>query len=172
MTRQSGVLLHITSLPNEMGLGNFSSACERFIDFLSSGGFKVWQVLPLSDCGYGKSPYNAVSAFAINPYFLDITRFLDMQEIAELGFNKSNQDKTVEAEKFDKAHQMIYLKCKDKYDCKAFYAKESYWLDNYALFKVLKSDHEMKSWSEWQDKYKSHNKTALLEYKNKNAERN
>ena len=170
-TRQSGVLLHISSLPNELGLGNFSSACERFIDFLSSGGFKIWQVLPLSDCGYAKSPYSSVSAFAINPYFLDIARYLDMSEIASIGFNKSNADKSIEAEKFDKAHQMIYLKHKGKFDCKAFYAKESYWLDDYALFKAIKADNEFKSWPEWQDKLKNHNKATLVEYKNKNAEK-
>ena len=160
-TRQSGVLLHITSLPNEYGLGTFSNACERTIEFLSNGGFKVWQVLPFNDCGYAKSPYSAVSVFAINPYFLDISRYLDINEVASLQLNRANIDKYIEAEKIDKAHEMIYQKNKDKYDYKAFCTKESYWLDDYALFKTLKHIDDKVAWSEWPEKIKKRDKVTL-----------
>ena len=85
--RESGVLLHITSLPNKNGLGTFSSEWYKFIDFLHDGGFGCWQVLPFADCGYGLSPYSAISSFAINPYFIDLTEFLTDDEINKFGLS-------------------------------------------------------------------------------------
>lgn len=72
MKRASGVLFHISSLPGEYGCGSFGEAAKDFIDFLSEAGFTYWQVLPFGlpdDCG---SPYKAVSAFAGNPYLIDL----------------------------------------------------------------------------------------------------
>ena len=75
LKRTSGILLHITSLPNRYGWGNFSNSAFQFVDFLKNGGFGVWQVLPFSECLYGDSPYSAISSFAINPNFLDFSEF-------------------------------------------------------------------------------------------------
>jgi len=72
MTRESGVLFHISSLPNGYGCGSFGQEARDFVDFLKRSGFGYWQVLPFcppDSCG---SPYKSVSAFAGNPYFIDL----------------------------------------------------------------------------------------------------
>src|ERR1044071_6649776 len=64
--RASGVLLHPTSLPGDYGIGDLGPEAYRFVDFLSSSGQRLWQVLPLGPTGYGDSPYACYSAFAGN----------------------------------------------------------------------------------------------------------
>jgi len=68
--RRTGVLLHPSSLPSEYGIGDLGPAAYRFADYLHKEGFSLWQMLPLNHCGYGNSPYNPVSAFALNPYLI------------------------------------------------------------------------------------------------------
>ena len=70
--RQSGILLHITSLPGPEGIGTLGKSAYAFADFLKSSGMSVWQVLPISPTGYGESPYQSFSTFAGNPDFIDL----------------------------------------------------------------------------------------------------
>ena len=71
MKRSSGILLHISSLPSPYGIGNLGKAARDFVDFLVKAGQRYWQLLPISPTGYGDSPYQSVSTFAGNPYFID-----------------------------------------------------------------------------------------------------
>ena len=75
--RASGVLLHITSLPSNGGIGDLGQAAYEFADFLAAGKQKYWQVLPLSPTGYGNSPYAALSAFAGNPLLISLERLAE-----------------------------------------------------------------------------------------------
>ena len=62
----------VSSLPGPYGIGCFGKKAEKFVDFLAAAGQKIWQILPLSPTGYGDSPYQSCSAFAGNPYFIDL----------------------------------------------------------------------------------------------------
>ena len=66
--RESGILMHITSLPNKYGIGTMGKCAYDFVDFLKEAGQRYWQILPLSPTGYGDSPYQAFSTFAGNHY--------------------------------------------------------------------------------------------------------
>lgn len=70
--RTSGILLHISSLPNQYGIGTFGKEAYEFVDFLRKSGQGVWQILPLNPIAEGNSPYSTYSAFALNPYFIDL----------------------------------------------------------------------------------------------------
>ena len=70
--RESGILMPVSSLPGPYGIGCFGKEAEKFVDFLAAAGQKIWQILPLSPTGYGDSPYQSCSAFAGNPYFIDL----------------------------------------------------------------------------------------------------
>ena len=70
--RESGILMPVSSLPGPYGIGCFGKKAEKFVDFLAVAGQKIWQILPLSPTGYGDSPYQSCSAFAGNPYFIDL----------------------------------------------------------------------------------------------------
>ena len=65
--RESGILMHITSLPGSFGVGTLGSEARDFVDFLHTAGQKCWQLLPVGPTGYGNSPYQSCCSFAGNP---------------------------------------------------------------------------------------------------------
>ena len=70
--RKSGVLLPVFSLPGPYGIGTFGRAAFEWVDFLAAARQAVWQVLPLGATSFADSPYQSFSAFALNPYFIDL----------------------------------------------------------------------------------------------------
>jgi len=70
--RQSGVLLHITSLPSPEGIGTLGREARQFVGFLRQAGMRIWQVLPISPTGYAESPYQCFSTYAGNPLLIDL----------------------------------------------------------------------------------------------------
>ena len=70
--RQSGILLHITSLPGPEGIGTMGKEARQFVDFLKASGMGIWQMLPISPTGYGESPYQSFSTYAGNPLLIDL----------------------------------------------------------------------------------------------------
>ena len=72
--RQSGILMHISSLPGPGGIGSLGQEAFDFADFLHASGMKLWQVLPMGPTGYGESPYQSSSVFAGNPMLISCAR--------------------------------------------------------------------------------------------------
>ena len=72
MKRESGILLHISSLPSKYHIGSLGKEAYNFVDFLKKAKQSYWQILPFGHTGYGDSPYQAFSVFAGNPYFIDL----------------------------------------------------------------------------------------------------
>ena len=70
--RESGILMHITSLPGPYGVGTMGKQAYEFVDFLHEAGQRCWQILPLTPTGYGDSPYQSCSTFAGNHYLIDL----------------------------------------------------------------------------------------------------
>ena len=69
---EAGRLLHISSLPGKYGVGTLGKCAYDFVDFLAKAKQKIWQILPLNPTTYGDCPYSSPSAFAYNPYFIDL----------------------------------------------------------------------------------------------------
>ena len=84
MERKAGILLHPTSLPDSAGIGTLGKSAFTFIDFLEKAGMKLWQVLPLGPTGYGDSPYQSFSTFALNPLLIDF------DDLVERGWASKN----------------------------------------------------------------------------------
>ena len=87
--RQSGILLHITSLPGPYGIGDLGAEAYRFAEYLAEAGQSVWQVLPVVPTGYGESPYASPSTFAgnaalISPDLLVEDGLLEEADLADL----------------------------------------------------------------------------------------
>ena len=72
LPRLSGILLHPTSLPSSAGIGTLGKSAFAFVDFLEKARVSLWQVLPLGPTGYGDSPYQSFSTFALNPLVIDL----------------------------------------------------------------------------------------------------
>ncbi|MDE6029778.1 MAG: 4-alpha-glucanotransferase [Clostridiales bacterium] len=158
MERKAGVLMHVSSLPNDRGIGSFGKSAYKFVDFMQKSGLTLWQVLPLCPTSYGDSPYQSPSAIAGNPYFIDLDMLIDE------GLLKKDEAPVYELKKIDYAE--IYYERFDTLrkafrrfkkappaDYEKFKTENAFWLDDYALFMALKEAHEMQPWYTWEPKY-------------------
>ena len=75
--RESGILMHITSLPAPYGIGTMGKDAYAFVDFLVRAGQRYWQILPLTPTGYGDSPYQSLGACAGNHYLIDLDTLVE-----------------------------------------------------------------------------------------------
>jgi len=160
MKRSSGILLHISSLPGDEGIGSLGKDAFQFVDFLALTKQKIWQILPLGPVGYGNSPYQCYSAFAGNPMFIDVQKLVDDRLLSKLSVTEHHfKSKRVEFEKVEEWKMVLFREAfsgfrkhferyKDEYY--TFMSHNSWWLDDYALFRSLKSKHHETVWNTWE----------------------
>ncbi len=179
MEKGSGLLVHISSLPSKHGIGTFGKEAFAFVRFLEKAKQKYWQLLPLNPTGYGDSPYQSFSAFAINPYFIDLDLLvkqgmLTKEEVKKIkgGTNRLFVDYgVVYQERFDilrLAYHRGYETLKDK--VAKFYKKNKVWLEDYAMFMTIKKLHNDVCWLEWKRDYRLHKRKAVQKAKEENFE--
>lgn len=159
--RTSGVLLHITSLPSSFGIGDLGPGAFRFVDFLHDSGQTYWQVLPLNpvDMAHGNSPYSSISAFAGNPLLISpeqmvINGFLNKNDISDLPlFPLDSVDYAGVAAFKQSLFTIAYERFeKDQMNCEEFNQfchNHARWLNDFALFVVLKKEFDGAVWGEW-----------------------
>lgn len=179
MKRSAGILYPIFSLPSPYGIGCFSKEAYEFIDFLKQAGQSYWQILPVGPTGFGDSPYQPLSAFAGNPYFIDLVQLIEQ---GWLSCDEVNQEdwgddpERVDYAKIYHARNDVLAKAYGRFkedhgsDLKEyaeFSLKEKDWLDDYCLYRILKQIHNGKSWQDWDDAYKTRKPEALKEIKEK-----
>lgn len=158
----------IFSLPSPHGIGTFGKAAYEFVDFLVKAGQSFWQVLPLGPTSYGDSPYQSFSSFAGNPYFIDLdllaeNGLLTENEIAESDFG--DDPVCIDyAKQYRNRLPLLYkafMRFKPDKEYHAFCAENAWWLDDYALFMVLKKAHNDENWSTWETPLRTREETAL-----------
>lgn len=168
--RSSGVLLNISSLPNQFGIGGFGEECNRFVDLLSDAKCKWWQVLPLTTIGLGNSPYSGVSAFAGNYLYIDPEKLLKDGYINNEQYENAkyyNQPYSVDYEWVKKSKMRLiecaYNRCveTDSPELYEFMIFHREWLLDYALYMTIKEMFDGKPWYEWPDEYKFRNEETL-----------
>lgn len=154
--RNSGILMHITSLPNPYGVGTMGKCAFDFVDFLQRCGQTYWQILPLSPTGYGDSPYQAFSAYAGNHYLIDLDLLiqdglLHADEVAAYswGSEQTRVDYGCLYENRCKVLRCAYERFVPDQNYNRFVAENAFWLDDYGLFMALKSAFRGKPWQEW-----------------------
>ena len=156
--RGSGILMHISSLPSEFGIGTLGREAYEFVDFLSETGQKYWQVLPIGPTAYGDSPYQSPSAFAGNPYFIDLPTLeeeglLKREEYASLPFG--NDPDHVDFGAVYYYRQMVFNIVSERFseekypEFAAFCEENKFWLDDYAIFMAIKDNNGGKCWNEF-----------------------
>ena len=102
--RSSGILLHITSLPGDYGIGDFGKCAYEFVDFLEKSHQKYWQILPMGITGYGDSPYQSFSAFAGNPYFIDLNSLIELDILTKEDLKSLSELNTISNIQYDKLY--------------------------------------------------------------------
>ena len=179
--RQSGVLMHISSLPGKYGIGSFGKSAYDFVDFLVRSKQTYWQILPLGTTSYGDSPYQSFSAFAGNTHFLDLDLFVQegLLNEEELTGNWGEDSTTVDyALIYEKRRPILekvvqrFLEKEDLTDYHRFVEEKAEWLEPFAEYMAIKESFDMKSWSNWTDEeIKRRHPEALANYREKLADK-
>ncbi|WP_276133156.1 malto-oligosyltrehalose synthase [Polluticoccus soli] len=173
--RSAGVLLAISSLPSDYGVGDLGPYAHKFARFLSRGHQKYWQILPLNptDAGAGHSPYSSVSSMAGNTLLLSPDMLVAMGLLDEASVKRNHLPhrnkadyaaaERIKAELFDEAYrnyvkgQFVQL----HHHCDSFCKREAYWLNDFALYVVIKQMQNNKPWYEWPEELKRRDAEAL-----------
>lgn len=156
--RESGILLPVSSLPSEYGIGTFSSHACKWIDWLKEAGQKYWQILPLGPAGYGDSPYQSFSTFAGNPYYIDLVQLVEQGlltkeecDACEFGKNPDEVDYGALYASRLGLLRKAYGRAGVGQDREfaRFCEKNSAWLKDYAIFMAVKDRFGGAPWTEW-----------------------
>lgn len=171
--RSAGILMPVSSLPSPYGIGTFGKSAYEFVENLVCARQKYWQVLPLGPTSYGDSPYASFSAFAGNPYFIDLDLLieeglLDKSYVDSFKWNMEdlyvdygliyNSRFTVLKTAFENSHH------KEKKEYKEFLKDNDFWLDGYCLYSACKKRFEYRSWQEWDEDIKFRKDTSVRLY--------
>jgi 4-alpha-glucanotransferase len=169
MNRAAGIFLHPTSLPSKFGIGDLGEAAYTWIDLLSTSKQLFWQVCPLGPTGYGDSPYQSLCSFAGNWLLLSPEKFFELELLTrqELDAFPTLPEEKVDfgrviAEK-EKLFEKAFERFVDTKEFEEYCDRERYWLDDFALFKVIKERQGNKSWVEWEAPLKLRFPAALEE---------
>ena len=166
--RRSGILMHITSLPGPYGVGTMGKEAYAFVDFLAKAGQSYWQILPLNPTGYGDSPYQSCSAFAGNPYLIDLDRlvergYLTREELDSYTWCHSETavDFGLLYENRRKVLRLAFSRFKENEAYIVFLRKSGDWLWDYSLYMALKDKHNGAPWYTWEDGLKHRDADCL-----------
>lgn len=158
--RSSAILMHISSLPSPYGIGTLGKEAFKFVDFLKKSGQTYWQILPINQTSYGDSPYQSFSAFAGNPYFIDLDLLCQDGYITkedclsyEWGADQTNVDYALLYENRYKLLRTVFssFQMNTPEAFHTFCEEEKDWLCDYALFMALKDAHDGIEWQKWED---------------------
>lgn len=180
--RQSGILLHPTSLPGRHGIGDFGPSAFRFIDWLEEGGQRLWQVMPLGPTGFGDSPYASPSAFAGNPLLISLPWLQGdgLLTDQDLSSAPAFRDDYVEFEAVSAFKDGMLRRAFDAFrrgaasslrgEFEQFCEDERSWLDSYCLFMAIKRAHGMSAWHDWDEPIRLRSGSAVDEWSIREAQ--
>ena len=151
--KKGGILLAISSLPSSYGVGDFGKNAYHFVDLLSEGGFSLWQILPLNPLGYGHSPYQPFSSFAIDEIYMDLDALHKEGLIKEPKPYRPDIDRTdyegARAYKLPLLREAFKKELAEKPNLLKDFMKKNPWVKDYAAFRVFKEENGGVCWDQW-----------------------
>ena len=174
--RSSGVLMHITSLPGQFGIGTFGKSAYEFVDFLEETKQTYWQILPLTTTSYGDSPYQSFSAVAGNLNLIDFSLLKEDGLLEESDYVKVNFGENPEKVDYallfearrpilEKAVANTSKNSEVLAEIEKFEAENSSWLADYAEYMAIKESFGYKSFIHWDEDIKKGEETAREKYR-------
>jgi 4-alpha-glucanotransferase len=178
LSRSSGILMHITSLPGPYGVGDMGSEARKFADFLARTGQSYWQLLPLNPTGEatGHSPYSSISSFAGNTLLISsddlvaegLLKKTDTQQIRKTASAKADFKSAL------KARSVLHHKACENFKATAskkenqsfsgFCEREKNWLDDFAIYVSIKNKFNGSPWYKWPGPLKDRDPSALMQF--------
>ncbi|MBO7238673.1 MAG: 4-alpha-glucanotransferase [Elusimicrobiaceae bacterium] len=192
--RTNGILLPVSAMKTDTdwGVGDFSSLCE-WVQFLGSLGTKIVQILPLQETAPGQNcPYSALSAFAIDPIYIDVSAVREVQLSPRA--RKTVQDMQGEIVAWRMSHKTLFKVIKEAklnvlwlayqfflendfsrstpqaQAFEAYCSANSSWLRNYSIFRALKEFYHWKTWKDWPEGLRDFQERAVSEFELKYSE--
>ncbi len=171
-SRICGVLLPVFSLPGAYGVGSLGKPALDFLHFLKSAGQTAWQVLPLGPTGFGDSPYQPFSAFAGNPYLIDLESLAGWGLLTDAELDSACRPEGNPVDYGDLFYQRLALlhKAAERFDFGGngdyhrFCQGAEFWLTDFARFMALKHYFHQSDWLSWPEDIRLRDPEALLYY--------
>ena len=174
--RSSGVLMHITSLPGQFGIGTFGKSAYDFVDFLEETKQTYWQILPLTTTSYGDSPYQSFSAVAGNLNLIDFSLLKEdglLEDSDYVNVNFGGNPEKVDYALLFEARRPILEKAvantsKNSVvlaEIEKFEVENSSWLADYAEYMAIKESFGYKSFIHWDEDIKKGEEAAREKYR-------
>lgn len=177
LTRGAGILLPISSLPSAYGIGTFGNAAFKFVDLLADLKQKYWQILPMGPLTVGDSPFQSISLFAGNPYYIDLETLIEegllvREEVSAYRWGTS--DESIDYSVIYQNRYTVLQSAFERFDCQDgqyidFCEESRIWLEDYSLYMALKHHFGDKAWYEWEDALRDRHEKALAQYRDKLA---
>ena len=182
--RGAGILMHISSLPSNYGIGDFGPTANNFLSSLAECGLKYWQLLPMNPLSPSQSfsPYSSSSSMAGNTLFISTEQLIKDGLIAESDLKKYRLPNTRKVN-FDQVVQLKSQLLEEAYqtwkstdtaisneDFLEFCKDEEHWLEDYVLFELISSQQKDEPWYLWPTPLKNRKATALAKLRKAHAE--
>ena len=186
--RCSGILMPISSLPGGYGIGSLGKPARDFVDFLAGAGQTIWQILPVGPTGFADSPYQSCSAFAGNPYFIDLDLLaadglLTPKDYANINWG-SDAAKVDYGTLYEKRFAVLrkayrrFLANRPVPGYETPYPDDWYrfqflsrdWLPDYCLYMAIKEANGMVDWQQWPRALRVREAEALAAFRAEHAE--
>ena len=181
--RRCGMLLPVASLPSRYGIGAFSKEAYEFVDQLKEAGQQVWQILPLGPTGFGDSPYQSFSAFAGNPYFIDLETLVEEGLLTAKECEEADFGENPEKIAYDKIYENRFPLLKKAYErwkeasfseaaaekrTRAVHRKAAELLREetreYCFYMAVKDYFHSQSWDLWDEEIRTRRPEAMERY--------
>lgn len=183
LKKRAGVIIPLFFVwsKKSFGIGEIRDI-RLLIDFCQKAGFSILQLLPLQDTGFNSSPYSLQSGFALNPIYLSLDDLIGIEKkIIEKVKNKIGKNfKKSERVNYQKIKALklkilweIFLKSDGikSVDFQKFKEKNSFWLNDYSLFRLLKEKFKERKWLDWPEEFKNYRKKILNKLAKQNSKK-
>jgi 4-alpha-glucanotransferase len=174
--KMAGVGMHFASLPSPYGIGDIGDSALAFIDKLVEMKIHVWQFLPIGPTAYGDSPYQPLSAFAGNEMLIGIEPLmrLGLLKVEEVESLKTLPSGHVDYGQLIPKKRALLTRAAERFSqLKDDGLQEAYknyqelhgdaWLNDYAVYRILKSLHDERPWPEWDSSFVHREPNAMRE---------
>lgn len=169
----------ISALPSPYGIGTLGRESYRFADFLEEISCTYWQILPVGPTSFGDSPYQSYSAFAGNPYFIDLDVLVEeglLKEGEITGYPWQKEEDSIAYERVNRYRFPILEKAfhrsshRNTEEFQEFCQSNAYWLEDYGLYMAVKSHFYNRHWQQWDEDIRLRRKEAIDTYTARLAE--
>ena len=170
--RRAGILLHPTSLPGLPGSGDLGPSAYHFVDFLGSCGARVWQMLPLAPPHADRSPYQTTSAHAGDPHLISLELLQQQGWLDEIPEMDEDSAAKLRDAALVRAGEVFFSRAaSDQQAAFTHFCREhAGWLDDFALYQVIRNTHRSQGWTDWSPGYRQRHQATLTAFQHAHAD--